>query len=194
MGQYYVCVNIDKGEFLNPRDYDNGMKITEHSWIGNNFLLAVEELLTGRWKNGRIVWAGDYMNDYILLGKSVKRTAILDAAKKGIRLNLHTFARDHFRNLSYIKGSDDGDFGYRYLINHSRKEYVDKKRQLDDSGWTLHPLSLLTCSGNGRGGGDYHGTAMEYVGTWAGDPIEVSDQVPDIEEYTEINPGFEERR
>ena len=55
---------------------------------------------------------------------------------------------------------------------------------------TIHPLPLLTAEGNGRGGGDYYGSDMELVGTWARDVISVERQVP--EGYSELVCNFTE--
>ena len=77
----------------------------------------------------------------------------------------------------------------KFIINHSRKEYIDcdkyKERSLDKDGWCIHPLPLLTALGNGRGGGDYYENCpnVEQVGCWAGDLISVEDSKPE---------GFEE--
>jgi hypothetical protein len=45
-----------------------------------------------------------------------------------------------------------------------------------------HPLPLLTCEGNGRGGGDYRGDSP-LIGSWARDIISVEEVKPE---------GFEE--
>ena len=58
--------------------------------------------------------------------------------------------------------------------------YVDKNKVPKDAsnwGWKLHPLPLLTCEGNGRGGGDFHGS-NELIGTWARDVISVAAKKP----------------
>ena len=57
-------------------------------------------------------------------------------------------------------------------------------------GWMIHPLSLLTASGNGRGGGDYRGHNKHLVGLWAGDVISSDSKVP--QGYEEITPDFRE--
>ena len=60
---------------------------------------------------------------------------------------------------------------YKYLVNYSKKQYciipANKK------GWQVHPLPLLTCSDNGRGGGDYC-LDDNRVGSWAFDRIGVT--------------------
>ncbi|KAH3691136.1 hypothetical protein Pelo_19957 [Pelomyxa schiedti] len=41
---------------------------------------------------------------------------------------------------------------YRYIVNHSKRQYVDKSGCLSLS---IHPLPLLLAEGNGRGCGDF---------------------------------------
>jgi hypothetical protein len=75
------------------------------------------------------------------------------------------------------------DKDVRFIINHSKKTFVDKHKGIkDNNGWAIHPLPLLTCEGNGRGGGDYRGESP-LIGSWARDVISVSDTKPkDFEE------------
>jgi hypothetical protein len=53
----------------------------------------------------------------------------------------------------------------------------------NENGDQLHPLPILTCEGNGRGGGDYFGN-YAYVGAWARDLISLEAIAP--EGYTEL--------
>jgi hypothetical protein len=71
----------------------------------------------------------------------------------------------------------------RYVINHSKREFVDKTKVPNRDGWYIHPLPLLTCEGNGKGGGDFRGDS-NLVGSWARDLISVYDTAP--ENYKEI--------
>lgn len=86
----------------------------------------------------------------------------------------------NYSNLPRIGSS------YRYIINHSKNLYVDKQNQplLKSINYEIHPLPLLTCEGNGRGGGDYHGSNQHLVGTWSRDIISVDNELPtgDFEE------------
>lgn len=45
-------------------------------------------------------------------------------------------------------------------------------------GWCIHPLPLLTCSSNGKGGGDYYGCDISAVGAWCNDIIYLTAQRP----------------
>ena len=83
MGQYYKPTCIPKEESLYSHDYDNGLKLMEHSYINNNFVEAVMTMLldreaaedirilkegegyvksesAGSWSGLPFVWAGDY--------------------------------------------------------------------------------------------------------------------------------------
>ena len=71
----------------------------------------------------------------------------------------------------------------------TKKEYVDKDIAPEDKeGWKVHPLPLLTCEGNGRGGGDYR-LRNEFIGYWSRDRISVEEKAP--KDYEELIPNFE---
>lgn len=183
MGQYYLAVNLDKKEFLSPHKYDSGAKLMEHSWFENKLVRTIENLLSldGKWKGDRIVWAGDYMDEKIFLEGFL--SVIGDR-------NLYMHAHENFKeihNQDYINESSDK---FQYIINHTKNEFVDKTHVRDNDGW-IHPLSILTSSGNGRGGGDYRTNSEDdlYVGQWAGDNISVSNEIPDST-MIEILPDF----
>jgi hypothetical protein len=64
-------------------------------------------------------------------------------------------------------------------------------------GWCIHPLPLLTCIGNGYGGGDYMrptpSSDYDMVGAWAWDEISIEDDSPLLDDgYAEIFPIFKE--
>ena len=75
----------------------------------------------------------------------------------------------------------------RYLVNHDKKVFVGKTKVPKDSdGWQIHPLPLLTCEGNGRGGGDFRGVS-DLVGSWSRDIISAEKLKADIpKDYTEV--------
>jgi hypothetical protein len=77
----------------------------------------------------------------------------------------------------------------KYLVNHDKKQFVDKTKVPKDSdGWQIHPLPLLTCEGNLRGGGDFRGEDVnKLVGSWARDMISVETKKADIpKDYAEL--------
>jgi len=177
MGQYYVAVNMDDMEHVSPHKYDNGAKLMEHSYVGNNFVEAVEFLLIddeeqkGRWSGKRIVWAGDYADP-----------------EEDKNDNLYALADGPGLQM-LIEASPSN---YHYLVNLDLKQYVDKTkcpRYGEDNDWQIHPLPLLTADGNGRGGGDYR-EDNDYVGAWSRNRIALMKEPP--AEYTEIIPNFTE--
>jgi hypothetical protein len=64
------------------------------------------------------------------------------------------------------------------------------KVEKDEYGYRIDPMPLLCAEGNGRGGGDYHGSAMKLIGSWARDLISVESEIPNG--YTELVPSFRE--
>jgi len=87
MGQYYIVVNVDKKEYLDPLKFNDGLKLLEITG-GHSFTLSALALLLadgngrgggdfpcssssvpdvnewiGRWSGDRIVIAGDYADD-----------------------------------------------------------------------------------------------------------------------------------
>lgn len=160
MGQYYTPLT-QKGDDLKTRkSYTlkykgefNGYKLTEHSWWYNPAMNAFVRLI---YRNPlRVAWVGDYSKERFL-----------------IKYN---------RNNEVELTIDELNLEGLYLVNHSKKVYLDCSdyftRCLCD-GWCLHPLSLLTAVGNGEGGGDYYGENSEDVGAWAWDIISVEDEPP----------------
>ena len=166
MGQYYKPTSVDKMESLYSHDYGNMSKLMEHSYIGNDFVNIAEDLLSpeGEWYKHSFVWAGDYADE------EPSGSNLFTLAKE-IQVNLH-----------------NGPSAGRYIINHSTKKYIDKDIvPEDEDGWKVHPLPLLTCEGNGRGGGDYR-KENDSIGIWARDRISIEDSIP--EDYTELIPNF----
>lgn len=190
MGQYYIAVilgpeptNGEPKEFirvwLESHGYGGGSKLMEHSYINNGFTNAVERLLSPlgpHWKS-RVVWAGDYAD---------KEPGYDEEGN-----NLAWIAYEKEEGKQQAPSGESLPSEYRYVVNHTKRQYVDKSRSLIDGyGFQIHPLPLLTAEGNGRGGGDYRGRDESLVGTWARDVISVEKEVP--EGYSELVCEFAE--
>jgi len=208
MGQYYVPIIIAEDgtvSTFSSHEYNSGLKLMEHSWIGNDFVNAV---ITQLWNHPmRVAWIGDYSKD-----------PYEDAyAEKICKTKFQRYYRMAWgkNRKKYIIRPDTmnmiGIHSRAYLINHSQQIYVDLGEYIDANlyheSWTnrytgkteyydscVHPLPLLTACGNDRGGGDYRSCYADYdkVGTWAFDLIEVSPNCP--EGYAKIMYGFSERK
>lgn len=191
MGQYYKPVNLDSKQWLDSHKFGSGLKLMEHSYIGNGFVEGVEVLMTkfGPWYKDRLIWAGDYADPEF-----------------GSKENLYELCKEEDETTPYqvdkIKEDNKIDLKkYRYVVNHTLKEYVDKNKMVafnidknnpKDEGWKIHPLSLLTAEGNGLGGGDYgdNNPDINLVGKWARHSISIEEEVP--KDYKELKVKFRE--
>jgi len=185
MGQYYKPINLDDKQWLYTHDYGNGLKLMEHSWIGNTFVGAIMQLMLpgGQWFKKRIVWAGDYYGDQ---GDEINHWANFDNDKDKIQPKM-------FMDKEIQKKV--------ILINHTKKLYVRYDEMsasnagwMQGERWVINPLPLLTACGNGRGGGDYYDQYPDYdkVGIWAGDVLSIEMTVPKSKWYKKMVVGFKE--
>lgn len=199
MGQYYMPCSLASNKksvksFVYSHDiksrwktYDGrwvttgqGLKLMEHSWLKNKMMLCVERLLTpgGEWHKTPIVWAGDYADPV------VEGSNYYDLCNEGVD-GEHVTQKLKPKPLTQKEAKE-----FRFIVNHTKKEFVDKTMVPSVDGWQIHPLSLLTSQGNGRGGGDYRNEKNKFVGRWATNIISVEKEVP--QGYTEIRPNFVE--
>lgn len=187
MGQYFIAVCLDEMEAVIPSDYGETAKLTETSWVGNDYVGAVEKLLSPHcdWHGCRIVWAGDYMDAGQFMDEFEHSLAKSDDGKP--IHTLYDFAKKFFAHVKSVSRSRPGT---GFLVNLDKKLFVRMDGcPKDSSGSQLNPLPLLTCVGNGQGGGDYYGKAgAEFVGAWCGDHLAIETKSPDG--YEEIRPGF----
>ena len=212
MGQYYkpIAIKNGKGQFLYSHDYASGLKLMEHSYLKNNFVRAFETLITDN--PSIVVWAGDYADkektkspffneEYLKQTRKYYKVKAKERGEEKTNLSIERCGNNLY-NLCFQEGYEDKFGGLffdqvkpkpaakncQYIVNNTTKQFVDIKHcpKVKD-GYTVHPLPLLTCEGNGRGGGDY-GLENKYVGTWARNEIYVSNTKP--ENYTELKPDF----
>ncbi len=175
MGQYYKPIFLKEDtnkveKWFESWDYDCGLKLMEHSWLKNPFVLAVETQLMKNPK--RIVWAGDYADE-----------------EKRSKTNLYGGCKDSTKShrINHYHDAMDWHRTYPFLVNHTKNEYVNKMEvPADIDGWRIHPLPLLTCEGNGRGGGDYRGESP-LIGSWSRDLISIEPNLEEFKDYKEIS-------
>ena len=271
MGQYFhSCILGDDKKtvisWVYSHDYGSGLKLMEHSYIKNEFVMAFETLIAN--KPQHVVWAGDYADaetnsvttkvklskkiiDFIKENVSeisagfidvsdgangtIKRLAVSERYNKDLLLSdrdmqnieemetillqrINSINKEEYKSVSVsvvpdlnIQGDvitipvlcDLGNINdkcgdeikvrpvkksmskFRYIVNHDKKQFVDKTKVPEIKDWEgarLHPLPLLTCEGNGRGGGDFRGEDKR-IGMWARDLISIEKEMPsDFEE------------
>ena len=197
MGQYYVPTLINEDgsiRTLCSHAYDNGLKLMEHSYIGNNFVNAALTLI---WKTPtRVAWIGDYSDEF-------RGDAYEQKLAHGDFMHYYAAAWSDGREDLRVQPEPREIFTLRikrrYLVNHTQKlylhigEYIAANKWQEKGMWNrgkyaplstydmcVNPLPLLTACGNGRGGGDYHSNYPDYdkIGTWAFDLIECTDKRP----------------
>lgn len=199
MGQYYQAVTKKGNKFtvyslqttkFNGHNYNyyNGLKLMEHSYWKNDFCCAFAEKLVDN--PTKVAWIGDYAEPEECAAVKFNYKRVWGDKAVAEKIEPSKF------KMSSVK----------YLINNSKKTYVNLKKYYKNSScedeWDgkkykmcIFPISLLTAIGNGRGGGDYHescGTDYEKVGSWAGDEIYLSNELP--ENYEELEVVFKEVR
>jgi hypothetical protein len=175
MGQYFKPAILDENNKVQSwsysHDYDSGLKLMEHSWMKNPFVQAFEKQLSrgGDFYKSRVVWAGDYADEE----PGVK---VIDEGKE-YDANIYALCNDENKINPKVTSTED----YPYIVNHTKKVFVDKNKVPDSDGWRIHPLPLLTAEGNSRGGGDYHTQnedEVALVGSWARDVISIEKETP----------------
>ena len=182
MGQYYKAIILKEGtnkpaKAFTSWDYQCGAKLMEHSYIRNPFVGRVEKQLSpeGEYYKSPLVWGGDYADPEV---KDEDETTL--------------FCLSSGKEEKGPKDSKTKKY-LRYLVNHTQKLYVDKNKVKADSyGYRINPLPLLTAEGNGRGGGDYHGTNLDLIGSWARNIISTESAISSFkkEGYKELIPAF----
>ena len=205
MGQYYKAVFLTENNkplaSVSSYDFGCGAKLMEHSWAKNPMVRFVERQLMV--VPQKVVWAGDYadhedpstltpMEIKVLADEESEYWNSKVIKEKGANLYSLSETIGKLTHDESVKNKYDHEFkevaplNVKYLINHDKKQFVDKsKTPKDAEGWQIHPLPLLTCEGNGRGGGDFRGES-DLIGLWARNRISVATKKSDIPK------GFEE--
>ena len=202
MGQYYRPVFLTEKSkpisFAVSYDFGSGAKLMEHSWRLNPFVRFIENQLLIQPQ--RLVWAGDYADNEdpkTLTNAEIKelsdeKSEYWNSTKlKAEGVNLYSISKTVAKithDEEIPKDKSKYDYNYKkvapltakYLINYDKKEFVNKTKVPKDSdGWQMHPLPILTCEGNGRGGGDFRGES-KLIGSWSRDRIGVVTKKSDI--------------
>ena len=164
MGQYFRFCSIDKKKSISPFDFNNGLKLMEHSWLGNDYVGAAMFLISkGQpFYGDKIIWAGDYAENEFENSKDIGQNLYNLCYENKI---------DIIVDVKKVKK-------LRYIVNLDTKEYVAICKSLVSEIWVdsttnkkhlfrIHPLPLLTCDGNGNGLGDFMGKdPNNLIGKW----------------------------
>lgn len=198
MGQYYKIYmkrglpdpmlgdGVSETVVIKPTLLGEGLKLIENSYVGNpvtNTVLAA--LMHGTAKHPfRMAYVGDYVPDWDA-PKDLDKRFVFDAYANTWADNGLTHVENDRRSMRsmarYVEDSEHMTGGV-YIVDMDRKTYVKTSFDAPDSLSEFSPIGILTAMGNGLGSGDYHGTCMEHVGTWAGDRLYATAEWPVVED------------
>lgn len=176
MGQYYNIAFKREGDAtptVNDRKYKGSdyvmAKLMEHGYLETNICQAVACMLADG--KTRLAWVGDYAAD----GELRKITA------GDLNYNMVWCDHDHLHLHEFNEYKFD--YNGKFLVNHTKGVYISFDAWMKThykAGWcTICPFVILTAVGNGRGGGDYHGTNEDRAGAWAWDELSIEDTPPE---------------
>lgn len=174
MGQYFaVAIENKKGTRVFWPD-----GLAEHACVEDAISRAVtNELQTP----SCVAWVGDYATP------DGKLQSLWEAAwGEDSALENTPEGYSNFEDHKFVVNYDKGEY-------FSISEYMDKCGGKSWPGLTFFPIAIMTAVGNGRGGDDYEpdNCSEKFVGIWAGDLIQVVDELPGGFEFAEIHPMFD---
>ena len=160
MGAYYEATI--KNTRYNTHSMDNGLKLMEHSYLENDYCMAIEVMLMK--EPSPLVWLCDYHETSNTTALTWENTSEEDVS------------------ASIIKEIEVLKTKHRFIINVDKNLYFSTKELMDlstnEDNWVIHPLPLLTNSDFvSGGGGDYHDT-LDWRTAWCGNNISVSFEEP----------------
>lgn len=163
MGQYYYIVNADKGEYLHPHKFGDGLKLMEFGNSRAGVLLGLAVLLAdgnnrgggdlrsddpviGSWAGDRIVVAGDYADggnftdgyDETEL-QEIANESFTEGYRDAERVNLYHLAGERFDDISddVIRAIVDGEGEWHPLADIDLES--DGWRKKGDFGTSREP-------------------------------------------------------
>lgn len=176
MAQEYIAIIYKDNtlKVLNPQDYECGSELLQHSFIDNKFMNAVcKELIDNP---QHVIWLGNMLKPGCAL--RLNSNQIFKFFKK-VKNHLPVRQKDFNTIFDFSKNKF-------YLINKTKMVYINLKsvckKNRDDFGEVIHPLSILTASSNGKGSGDYSVLFPDYdlAGSWCDDLIYISKNKPEF--------------
>lgn len=196
MGQYYVVVNFDKREFINPFLGDD-LTVKSFGASRNSTMTATALLLSGRWRGDRIGIVGDYGSKIDMNASILDDDIILDDSQD---LTMYFIATRHAygfvdvtrtsQSLLQLNGlytpdnmkADSSRLDYDGVIfNHTKQQYIRGAAFGDSNnvgefitggvGGTLNALSILLSLSHRFGEEAAGDDDIGYVSSWMGDVI-----------------------
>lgn len=211
MGQYHFLTNIDKQITVDHNfDLIGGMKLMEHSYVGNPLAVYLRKQLNKNWRGDRVLQIGDYcgIEDGTTTQDIIK--SLVDRGELKVAENNDKSVELPKQLVKIPKTYEKTDRrNYRYVANIDKKEYIDLERAIPDYIYAdvtegskvgeigcrcVDPVLLLIDCGNDQGGGDYHDGCINYdkVGYWAGDHLFSTNKTSELDGYKLVDYYFED--
>ncbi len=201
MGQYFNWVNFDKREYIDTAPWPNGQKLVECTYLGCEETDAALTMLAGEWAGDLVAFMGDYCHFEnethpgrreveLRLGGMIFDDFLFDTCTD--ICGRFDYVGNHPEARRYVEHGDDysmepyeGPFdiaihSYRYIVNVSKREFVDRfrtaVRYIDGSTGRIvryDPFPQLMCSETN--GLEY---PDEINGLWFGDIVRPTDEHP----------------
>jgi hypothetical protein len=161
MGAYYEAT-ID-GIRFDTHSMDNGLKLMEHSYLENDYCIAMEVILSE--EPAEVIWLCDYHEPDGRTQRTWENTN---------ELGVNNETKDSVEDFKTKE---------RFIINLDKKAYFSTKELMElsenENDWVIHPLPLLTNSDTeSSGGGDYH-EELSWRADWCEDKITVCFERPE---------------
>lgn len=210
MGAHYGWVNVTKMEYLGNAPFAISVGIMENCRFPNDRTDVALTLLAGRWHGDLVAYVSDYTNLEALEGEGFRRMAEL------IPENPCDYIEDNGTDVGglfscfmgaerYCSTDDDpgadfmhpyqGPFDeepvfYRYVVNETRKEYIDRMGGqylcTVEGKDTLEDVTPAILGDTNRL--DYRGQEV-LEGPWVGDDITPTNDRPGPD-YTGVTPDY----
>lgn len=203
MSQYFNWVNLDRSEIIADWPWPNGQGVRESAYLGCEETDAALTMIAGDWAGDLVVFLGDYAefkNETHPGRREVERRLDGTSAEHYMYectdiCGRFDYVRDHpeVRHPVFSDDSRDATWVpydgprnvaihcYRYVVNESKREYVDRfrtaVRQIDGRTGVIvryDPVPELMCSGTGGLDDPEH----KIDGLWFGDVILPTDERP----------------
>ena len=131
MGQYYHPLLIgDDGKSLsaNAHEFGNGIKLMEHSWIGNDFVNAVLSFLHEN--PMRVAWIGDYATD---ISKPFEfGNGFINSFEEFKPYYDMVWGKDEIQYIAHDTKPYELDFDHKncFLVNETKGIYIDFEKYI----------------------------------------------------------------
>ena len=216
VGEYYSWVNVDKKQYIQPVDFDQGSKLFESSSVSNPLFGALNSLLDNEWKGNHIAFIGDYAVVPENPNNETLKILVSGMQSTNVDRDIDGYITDAFQNVSGLFKASEPDVRpeIEWMVEHDDFEcnYYHVDRADPFKGLFGRDLAFFRYVIN-RSRKEFFDTRKtrewfvdsnpliillsygrdaswyRYSGLWLGDIIEVSDIMPS-EEYRNIGMDY----